>query len=164
MAMPTMKDRNRLFWQFDADRSGNMPLAAVDLVHLPSNPVTCTFVHGQLAVQCCSNCQIYNIYALISTCSWLQAIQTQYPGFRNRLAMMLAFRTADTESKGVVGMRGFRFCLEYLIYFNSTWDTIEDIDTSREGRITLQDLIRSALSAASQFSVRARFVCHSGNG
>ena len=83
---------------------------------------------------------------------------------RNQLAMMLAFRTADTDSKGVVGMRGLRFCLEYLIYFNRTWDTIEGIDTSREGRITLQELIRSALNTASQCCVRARFGCHSDNG
>ena len=53
---------------------------------------------------------------------------------------MRAYRAADVTGDGFVGRREFRLLLEYLVYFVDLWHKFDELDTSHDGRIELEEM------------------------
>jgi hypothetical protein len=71
-----------------------------------------------------------------------KAVIELYPQFNNKPALMRAYKSADKSGNGFIGRKEFRLLVSYLVYFNGLWEKFEEIDSSGDRRLTLQEFVR----------------------
>jgi len=71
-----------------------------------------------------------------------KAVLALYPSFNHKPALMRAYKAADKTGDGFIGRKEFRLLLEYLIYFNNLWAKFEEIDSTDDRRIEIDEFKR----------------------
>eukprot|EP01065_Artemidia_motanka_P040122 TRINITY_DN4974_c1_g3_i5.p1 TRINITY_DN4974_c1_g3~~TRINITY_DN4974_c1_g3_i5.p1 ORF type:complete len:546 (+),score=178.43 TRINITY_DN4974_c1_g3_i5:53-1690(+) len=63
-----------------------------------------------------------------------------WPDFNNKPAIMRAYKAADINGTGFIGKREFKYFLKYLQYYTDLFRQFSAVDTSRDRRVTLQEM------------------------
>ena len=83
----------------------------------------------------------YNGNNTLSLAEIDKAVIEIWPQFNHKPALMRAYKAADVSKDGWVGRKEFRLLLEYLVYFNNLWDKFDEIDSSGDRRLSVDEFI-----------------------
>ena len=81
-----------------------------------------------------------------------------WPQVQQKQVIVSAYHAADANGDGWIGRPQFRQLLEYLVYFNTQWQTFEMIDVSAENRLS-SDAFKDACAALQCASISPLSLC-----
>jgi Ca2+-binding EF-hand superfamily protein len=78
---------------------------------------------------------------LLSLAELDKAVMELWPHYRNKPAIMRAYKSADINGSGFIGKGEFEYFLRYLVNFNSVWKMFCSADTDNDQRVSCDEFV-----------------------